>query len=478
MHQTHRADRTPEYRGAVIDRMRRMMTTPMRRMAMLAAIGATVVALVVAGLSGAGLGRGEPVGQHPSRRSIRREHLPDRPALAARRRAAGSSTSRSPVRSTVPPRSSRCSMSPVNNPTLADATPCRTERLMTVTAIKDPRRYFEAVDTRKRQATAPPVCLYLEVTNRCNLLCETCPRTFETLEPPADMTWELFTSIVDQVPDVARVVLHGVGEPMLVKTLPRMIRHLKDRGVYVLFNTNGTLLSAKKHQAMIDTGLDELRVSLDAADAKTFLAVRGKNFFDRIVRNVRSFTELQRATGATSPRVSLWLTGLKETIDQLPAFVRLAASMGVREVYLQRLTYDEAGYGLARFESSLFERLRADESRAIEDAVALARDLGIALDASGATEPGLSLKQQDATQPWSACRRPWSLMYFTAHGRALPCCIAPFSARGYDSYTLGDATQQTLREIWNSATYQDFRGALLSETPPRPCANCGLRWSL
>jgi MoaA/NifB/PqqE/SkfB family radical SAM enzyme len=229
---------------------------------------------------------------------------------------------------------------------------------------------------------------------------------------------------------------------------------------------------------MIDTGLDELRVSLDAADARTFLAVRGKNLFDRIVRNVRSFTELQHEIGATSPRVSLWLTGLKETIEQLPAFVRLAASMGVREVYLQRLVYDEAGYGLARAESSLFERLRADESRAIEDAAALARELGVAFDASGATEPGLSLKRHDDTQPWSACRRPWSLMYFTAHGRALPCCMAPFSARGYDSYTLGDATQQTLREIWNGAAYQDFRGALLSETPPRPCANCGLRWSL
>ena len=148
------------------------------------------------------------------------------------------------------------------------------------------------------QATAPPVCLYLEVTNRCNLLCETCPRTFEALEPPADMSWELFTSIVDQVPDVARVVLHGVGEPMMVKALPRMIRYLKDRGVYVLFNTNGTLLSPKKYQEIIDTGLDELRVSLDAADAKSFLAVRGKNFFHRIVRNVRGFTELQRAIGA------------------------------------------------------------------------------------------------------------------------------------------------------------------------------------
>jgi MoaA/NifB/PqqE/SkfB family radical SAM enzyme len=292
------------------------------------------------------------------------------------------------------------------------------------------------------------------------------------------MSWGLFTRIVDQVPDVARVVLHGVGEPMLVKSLPRMIRYLKDRGIYVLFNTNGTLLTPKQRQPLIDTGLDELRVSLDAADAASFRAVRGKNFFDRIVRNVRGFTALQRDTGVTTPRVSLWLTGLKETIDQLPAFVRLADTMGVREVHLQRLVFDEPGYGLARAGSSLFERLHAEESQAIEEATRLAGDLGITLDASGATEPGLSLKQQEDRQPWSACRRPWSLMYFTAHGRALPCCIAPFSARGYGTYTLGDATQQTLREIWNSAAYQRFRGELLSDQPPRPCANCGLRWSL
>jgi radical SAM protein with 4Fe4S-binding SPASM domain len=69
-------------------------------------------------------------------------------------------------------------------------------------------------------------------------------------------------------------------------------------------------------------------------------------------------------------------------------------------------------------------------------------------------------------------------MYFTAHGRALPCCIAPFSARGYETYTLGDATQQTLREIWNGAAYQEFREQLTGDVPPKPCQNCGLRWSL
>ena len=147
---------------------------------------------------------------------------------------------------------------------------------MSTTGLKDPRRYFEAVgEARTAEAIAPPVCLYLEVTNRCNLLCETCPRTFEDLEPPADMSWELFTSIIDQVPNIARVVMHGVGEPMLVKNLPQMIRYLKARGIYTLFNTNGTLLTPRKQRELIETGLDELRVSVDAADAQTFLAVRG-----------------------------------------------------------------------------------------------------------------------------------------------------------------------------------------------------------
>ena len=345
--------------------------------------------------------------------------------------------------------------------------------------LRDPRRYFEAIDAaRVAEAITPPVCLYLEVTNRCNLLCETCPRTFEELEPPADMNWALFTRIVDQVPDIARVVLHGVGEPMLVRDLPRMIRYLKHRGSYVLFNTNGTLLRPARFQELIDTGLDELRVSLDAADAQTYKQVRGKDFFDRIVRDVGRLTEYQARIGAEAPRVSLWLTGLKDTVQQLPDFIRLAARMGVREVHLQRLVFDEAGFGMARGEHSLFEQTRAEEQAAIETAQAIGGKLGVTLDASGATEPGLSLKQQEADRPWSTCRRPWSLMYFTAHGRALPCCIAPFSARGYDSYTLGDATQQTLREIWDSLAYRDFRAALLSDAPPKPCQGCGLRWSL
>ena len=187
------------------------------------------------------------------------------------------------------------------------------------------------------------------MTNRCNLLCTTCPRTYEELEPPTDMSWELFTSIVDQASDLARAVLHGVGEPMLVANLPRMVRYLKDRGVYVLFNTNGTVLSERNGRALIDAGLDELRVSLDASNRESFKAIRGRDYFGRITRNVRAFRELQEREGHAKPQVSIWLTGLKETVEELPAFVKVAAEIGVKEVYLQRLVFfDESAIGKAR----------------------------------------------------------------------------------------------------------------------------------
>jgi len=344
----------------------------------------------------------------------------------------------------------------------------------------DPRRYHTSADGAVgRIAARDPVCLYLETTNRCNLLCTTCPRTYEALEPEADMSWALFTRIVDQVPNIARVVLHGVGEPMLVKELPRMIRYLKDRGAYVLFNTNGTVLTPKKGRELAVTGLDELRVSLDAADARTFLLIRGKDYFNRIVRNVKAFTQMQAREGLTSPRVSLWLTGLKETVAQLSDFVRIAHDIGVKEVYLQRLVFFETdAIGMARPDQALFERLDREEAHHLKAAEALAKSLGISFNASGAAEPEESLARTTDKNPWSLCRRPWTVMYFTANGRALPCCIAPFSQKGYENYTLGDATQASLREIWNGPAYQGFRDALQSDAPPKSCANCGLRWSL
>jgi len=84
--------------------------------------------------------------------------------------------------------------------------------------------------------------------------------------------------------------------------LPRMVRYLKDRGTYVLFNANGTVLNDKNGRALIEADLDELRVSFDAANAESYRAIRGKNYFNRILKNVRAFRDLQERARASLSR--------------------------------------------------------------------------------------------------------------------------------------------------------------------------------
>src|SRR5690348_3467638 len=139
-----------------------------------------------------------------------------------------------------------------------------------------------------------PRSIYIEPTTRCNELCQQCPRTLLSREEDRDLTFEQFCFIVDQFPVLERVVLHGLGEPLLNKDLPRMISYLKARGTYVLFNSNGILLNEERGQALIDAGLDEYRLSMDGATRATYKLVRGVDAFDKIWRNVKAFITMQK----------------------------------------------------------------------------------------------------------------------------------------------------------------------------------------
>jgi radical SAM protein with 4Fe4S-binding SPASM domain len=352
-----------------------------------------------------------------------------------------------------------------------------------MTTTEPAKRYFEEIEETGLGPVAEPlpVALYMETTNRCNLLCQTCPRTFDTLEKPADLTFERLRGLAEQLPDLRVAVLHGIGEPMMNRELPEMVRYLKQRGARVLFNSNGTLLNQHHGRKLIDAGLDEIRISLDAADAETFLRVRGLPRFDLILRNLRSFRALKEELAVEHPKVSLWLVGLKETIHQLSAFVELSHDLGIEEVYLQRLVYfddQQEGQGVAHSSQGLYGAAAETELSHVREAEELARTLGVKLQASGATTPEQSVMATSDSAPWSHCRRPWALMYITANGNVLPCAIAPFVEREYDDIVLGNAFEQPLEKIWNSPRYQAFRRALLSDAPERCCQGCGVRWSL
>jgi MoaA/NifB/PqqE/SkfB family radical SAM enzyme len=323
---------------------------------------------------------------------------------------------------------------------------------------------------------ALPRSLYLETTNRCDSKCQTCIRTFQTLEPPADLTLERVQAIVAQFPVLDRVVLHGIGEPLLNPQIFDIVAYLKTRVASVLFNSDAISLTSSRAGRLLESGLDEYRVSMDAATAATYRQLRGVDRFERVTANVARLVGLQRQLGRTTPRVSLWFTATRANVDELPGFVQLAADLGVGEVYVQRLVFN--GMGLATEANALHGRLRAQELARLADAEALATHHGIAMRASGLTNPLASLQASDDARPWSGCQRPWTLAYVTANGNVLPCCVSPWVARDYAGLILGNAFAERFEKIWDGTRYQQFRTDFETTTPPDPCRGCGRLWSI
>ncbi len=338
--------------------------------------------------------------------------------------------------------------------------------------------------SRTTQAPDLPRQIYIEVTNVCNSLCVSCPLTYDhflPLEPKHHLSWDDFRRLVDQFPVIERAVLHGIGEPLLNRELPRMVAHLKARGAQVLFNSNGVLLDQKRGDALAAAGLDELRVSIDAVTPALYAKLRGIDKLPQILDNLRGF--VARHGGRQSPRLSLWLVGMQENLHQLLDFVHLGAEIGVPEVYLQRLVYFGDGQRIHDTatmvpEQSLYATLEAQQAALIRACEELAAQLGLTFSASGATTPHESVAVK-GDHPWQGCLRPWTLMYITANGTALPCCIAPFAAPDYASIMLGNVFDRSVGEVWAGDPYTDLRSAVLSDGPaPWPCQHCGSKWSL
>ncbi|MGB7876413.1 MAG: radical SAM protein [Anaerolineales bacterium] len=338
--------------------------------------------------------------------------------------------------------------------------------------------------TRSQSAKDLPTQVYIEVTNYCNSLCASCPLTYNHFlphEPKHHLGWENFLRIVDQLPRLDRVVLHGIGEPLLNKDLPRFVSHLKERGAEVLFNTNAILLDQKRGDALVDAGLDELRVSLDAVTPELYAKLRGVDRLPRVIQNLKAF--VKRHGGREGPKLSLWWVVMQANLLQLPDFVRLAAQIGISEVYLQRLVYFGSGEKLAdnstmEAEQSIYATLEEQQARLINECEELAAELDLEFRASGATTPHESVLAK-GPHPWQGCMRPWVLMYITVNGTALPCCISPFATQDYTQIILGNVLERPLTEVWNGEKYQELRLAVLSESPdPWPCQFCGVKWSL
>jgi len=329
-----------------------------------------------------------------------------------------------------------------------------------------------------------PKVVFIEVTNRCNLLCETCPHTYFQREPLKSLSLNQFIRIAEQFPQMRRTLLHGIGEPLLNRELPEIIKYLKQRDVEVIINSNGTLLTPKWQENIIGSGLDQYRCSIDGAKDETYARIRGANLLPKLRLGLEGLVKTKERLGAKTPQISIWCVATRENLQELPDLLRLAADLGVPEVYMQRMVYfagePEKQYGMARDDLVIFGRDENEEDRIIEECTELSAKLGINFLASGGRDPINSLaaaRSSDFT-PWQACMRPWTTAYITANGNCLPCCISPFATDDYESLILGNLFERPFSEIWNENSYQKFRTELLSDHPHKACASCGVYWSI
>lgn len=96
------------------------------------------------------------------------------------------------------------------------------------------------------------------------------------------------------------LTLHGMGEPLLDKTLPDKIALAKDKGFPgVGFATNATHLTPEKTEALLDSGLNTIIFSLDGVTKQTHENIRRGVNFDQVLQNVLYFIERRNSWGKT-----------------------------------------------------------------------------------------------------------------------------------------------------------------------------------
>ena len=137
--------------------------------------------------------------------------------------------------------------------------------------------------------------LRISVTDRCNFRCTYCmPKEvfghdYRFLDRKELLDFEEITRVARAAVSlgVQKLRLTG-GEPLIRRDVERLIAMLSELDAEVTLTTNASLLP-RKAQALKDTGLDRITVSLDSMDDATFRAMNDVDFpVDRVLDGIEA----------------------------------------------------------------------------------------------------------------------------------------------------------------------------------------------
>ena len=297
-------------------------------------------------------------------------------------------------------------------------------------------RFFLSYQSKRLKLSYPPFFLWIEPTNACNLRCISCPQSLKEDKgiKKGFMSLDLCRKLIDEIRDFKPrgVTFHLAGESMLHPDLFRMIKLAKDANLFVMMATNATLLTDEKTKALIDSGLDLLRIDF-SPDKKIFEKIRSGAEWEQVLRNIRNLLKFKAANKSLCPAVSI----INLSAENPVSFSRL------RELF-RDLPVDE----IVGFKPHNWAGKFADST----------------MDSSF-----LPISKKS----YFPCFHLWSSLSIRWDGKVVPCCR---DLQG--DYVIGDANKSSLSEIWNGEKLvtlrhlhktRDFAQIAL-------CRNCSKPW--
>jgi radical SAM protein with 4Fe4S-binding SPASM domain len=136
----------------------------------------------------------------------------------------------------------------------------------------------------------PPVFMWIEPTNYCNLKCVMCSNSVLKDKDVGFMKFSLYKKIIDEVKDyIGSCFLFNSGESLFHKDIVRMIDYAEENGIRVQLHTNATILDRKMRHKMLNSKLSYILFSFDGLTKEYYEKIRINANFENTLDNVRSF---------------------------------------------------------------------------------------------------------------------------------------------------------------------------------------------
>lgn len=331
------------------------------------------------------------------------------------------------------------------------------------------KRYLKTlrdVIFRTEEASGPPIHIQLEPTSICNLSCRTCSYR-EKVTNPRNLSFDDFKKIYDNIRPV-KLTLSGVGESFLNPEIFKMIRYAKDNGTNVNTSSNGTVIY-KMADKVVDSGLDLLKISIDADNGETYQKVRDADLFDKVIEGVKEVVRLKREKGSELPYIRFQFVIQKANYKEIPGVIKLAHDLGVDAINFQILEVTGIEERWEELVGDMsYERLLEE----VKEGEKLAKKLGVLTNLRQ-----IKRKLPDYWQKYSTrkgvpqqCKLPWFSTYIDIDGNLKPCCSFGLT---FTEANLGNVLKDGIEGSWNSERYMRFRRSIKDGSVPYMiCKTC------